>query len=84
MEPPQEIGPELVFNEEGLLNLYGVQEPVNVYRSIKRYVTYYVGSLVVLTDLISGRREEGKQYPALGMFVVDSFYKRTSLLEFTQ
>ena len=64
VQSAQEVGPELILDKESLLYADGVQEPVYVDGSVKRYVADNIGTLVILAYLIA--RAWNQRYFELG------------------
>ena len=78
------ITPELIFNKDGNRRISQSQELMDTPRRIERQVTDHVGSLIVLSNLIAGGREEGEQYLVFRMLCLDPLNHRSALLKLSQ
>ena len=80
----QVISPKLIFYKYGNSRVCQIQELFNPVRRIEGQITNDICPIVILTNLISRRREESKQYFILRMFRLDLLHHRTALFELAQ
>ena len=84
VENVEVVIPELILYEESYLRLYEFQEPAGIGDSIDRQVADNVGTLIVLSHLISRGREEGEQNLIFGTVLTQILYDRAALFELAQ
>jgi hypothetical protein len=80
----QVVIPEFVLYEERLHRSHGTQEPSCVSNSIHWQVTDEVCPFVMLSDLISRRREKSKKNLPVRIYAAVFLHDRSSLFEFAQ
>ena len=81
---PQQVEPVFVFDEDGNFGMRRIEEPPGIARRVERQVEDIVGTLVVLADFVTRRREEGQQDLVLGMSLAEMFDDGASLLELSE
>ncbi len=84
LEDMQVVIPELVFDEERHHRMDGPQETTGISDGIQGKVADDIRSLIILTDLITGGREEREEDLVLRMLLAQLFHQGTALLELTQ
>ena len=84
LEDMQVVIPELVFDEECHHRMDGPQETAGIGDGVQGKVADDIRSLIILTDLITGGREERQEDLVLRVLLAQLLHQGAALLELTQ
>ena len=80
----QIILPKLIFNKERHARICNIQELFHIPRFIKRQIADNIRPPVMLTHLVTGRREKCQQYLIVRILRTNHFYQRAPLFKLSQ